>query len=279
MNVSRTARVPVRKLGRGASVSSLLDALAIEEPLEIRAAWKDDRGVESDRAIAVTMRTPGNDGELAAGFLVSEGILTAREQVSGIDEGGNVVRVDLAPGVRVDLGAIERHVYVSSSCGVCGKSSIDSVRTRGAFAPAVAPTIVDPRVVHEMPEVLRRAQSVFEETGGLHAAGLFDASGHLVAAREDVGRHNAVDKLVGASLLRGALPLYNHVLVLSGRTSFELVQKAAMAGIDVVVSVGAPSSLAVELAREGGMTLLGFVRDGRFNVYTGGERIVGITDG
>ncbi|HEY4014444.1 MAG TPA: formate dehydrogenase accessory sulfurtransferase FdhD [Polyangiaceae bacterium] len=279
MNVSRTARVPVRKLGRGASTTSLVDALAIEEPLEIRAAWRDDAGVTSERAIAVTMRTPGHDGELAAGFLVSEGILTAREQVAGIDEGGNVVRVDLAPGVRLDLGAIERHVYVSSSCGVCGKSSIDSVRTRGAFAPAGTPTVVDPRIVHEMPDVLRRAQSVFDETGGLHAAGLFDARGQLVAAREDVGRHNAVDKLVGASLLRGALPLHNHVLCLSGRTSFELVQKAAMAGIDVVVSVGAPSSLAVELAREGGMTLLGFVRDGRFNVYTGGERLVGVGDG
>ena len=273
MDVIRTARVPVRKLARGARPASLIDALAVEEPLEIRAAWKKG-GVASERAIAVTMRTPGNDGELAVGFLASEGILTSRDQVAGIAEGGNVVRVDLAPGVRVDIGAIERHVYVSSSCGVCGKSSIDSVRTRSAFGPAETPASIDPRVVHEMPAALRRAQAVFDETGGLHAAGLFDARGQLITLREDVGRHNAVDKVVGASLLGGALPLHGHVLVLSGRTSFELVQKAAMAGIDVVVSVGAPSSLAVELAREGGMTLLGFVRDGRFNVYTGGERVL-----
>jgi FdhD protein len=273
MDVIRTARVPVRKLARGARAASLVDALAVEEPLEIRAAWKNG-GQAAERAIAVTMRTPGNDGELAVGFLASEGVLTAREQVAGVDEGGNVVRVNLAAGVTLDLGAIERHVYVSSSCGVCGKSSIDSVRTRSAFGPADAPASIDPRVVHEMPEALRSAQAVFDETGGLHAAGLFDARGQLVLVREDVGRHNAVDKLVGASLLRGALPLHGHVLVLSGRTSFELVQKAAMAGIEIVVSVGAPSSLAVELARESGMTLLGFVRDGRFNVYAGGERVL-----
>jgi FdhD protein len=269
---SATARVSMRKVRDGAGLGrAQLDSLAVEEPLEIRLCFGADR---TERAIAVTMRTPGHDGELAVGFLHSEGIVTSGNDIAAsLECSPNVVRVDLVPGKRVDLGALERHFYVSSSCGVCGKASIEAIRAERSWAPAADRVRIPSHIVHSMPATLRRAQSAFEVTGGLHAAGLFDPTGSLLAVREDVGRHNAVDKLVGAALLEGRLPLRERVLVLSGRASFELLQKAAMAGVAVVVAIGAPSSLAVEMAHEAAIALVGFAREGGFNIYSGHERI------
>jgi FdhD protein len=250
--------MPIHKARGGDSISPSQDLLAVEEPLQIRVNGRD---------LSVTMRTPGHDGELAAGFLFTEGILKARADVIGIECGENSVSLALADGV--DAGA-SRNFYTTSSCGVCGKASIESLHAAGcAMLPYVH---IDREVVHGLPEKLRATQSVFDRTGGLHGAALFDMSGNLEIVREDVGRHNAVDKLIGAAFLEGRLPLADRILMLSGRASFELVQKAVMAGIPVVAAVGAPSSLAVQTAMRFGMTLLGFVRDGRFNIYSGLNR-------
>ena len=262
------------------------DALAVEEPLEIRLGFLKD-GRAAHKSVSITMRTPGDDAELAAGFLFTEGIVTSIEQIRRIKHCGipakkkvydNTVRVDLDAGVTIDFKRLERHFYTSSSCGVCGKTSIEALRTGARSLTDAKSPVFEPATIHRLPEVLRLRQNVFDRTGGLHAAALFDRAGEMIDLREDVGRHNAVDKLIGARFLAGALPISDQLLLVSGRASFELVQKALMAGIPILAAIGAPSSLAVELAREYGMTILGFVRDNRFNIYCGAERIAGAGD-
>jgi FdhD protein len=250
------------------------DLLAVEEPLEVRLGCEVN-GRRIHHAVSITMRTPGHDCDLAIGFLFTEGILAAPEQVASVRScgAGNVACVDLRPGLTVDLTRLERHFYTSSSCGVCGKASLDAVRVHAGHRVQDGQPVVEAGVIHHLPEALREAQTVFDRTGGLHASALFDVHGNLLCLREDVGRHNALDKLIGAQFLAGRIPLSQDVLLVSGRASFELVQKAAVAGIPILAAVGAPSSLAVSLAREHGMTVLGFVRQDRFNIYTGAERI------
>jgi len=256
--------VPVQKV-EGDSSTRVQDLLAVEEPLEIRLL---------DTTISITMRTPGQDAELAAGFLFTEGIINNSEQIRQIqDSAKNSVTVELASGIDIDFERLERHFYTTSSCGVCGKTSIEALQMQGCpFLPRDAP-VFNSSLIHKLPEALRDHQTVFDRTGALHAAALFDASGALVLLREDVGRHNAVDKLIGAEMLANRTPLNNNLLLVSGRASFELVQKALMAGIPILAAVGAPSSLAVETAQRFNMTLLGFVRNGRFNIYSGASRI------
>jgi FdhD protein len=252
------------------------DAVAVEEPLEIRIGHQAS-GRWITTSLSVTMRTPGHDFDLTAGFLFAEGIIGSSTDVAAMQQvgrpGSNVVRVDLRPDMQLDLGRLERHFYTTSSCGVCGKSSLEALSLQACqLAPRNQP-ILPAALIHNLPSIARRFQSVFEQTGGLHAACLFDSTGQLLLLREDVGRHNAVDKLIGHQLLKRAVPLHDRLLFLSGRTSFELMQKALTAGIPIVAGVGAPSSLAVDLAREYDLTLLGFVRDHRFNVYAGSWRI------
>jgi FdhD protein len=247
------------------------DHLASEEPLEIRV-----NGV----AVSVTMRTAGDDAELALGFLVTEGLIARREDVRVVEQpatsgAGNIVSVELAPGVAFDAARLTRYFYAASSCGVCGKASIEAVRVRGV-RPVRTRLRVRPELVCALPLRLRRSQPVFARTGGLHAAALFDRLGQLLVVREDVGRHNAVDKAIGWALGEGRTPLGDTILVVSGRGGFEIVQKAAVAGVPVIASVSAPSSLAVDLARELHLTLIGFLRGRRFVVYSGEERIVGM---
>jgi len=267
------------------------DQLAVEEPLEIRLGFEEN-GRRTTRPISVTMRTPGHDEELAAGFLFSEGIVKTQSEIDGIkrsfEHAGssarslpiasgekhtpNTVVVELASKVAVDLKRLERHFYTTSSCGVCGKASIDAVRTNTQAVNS--DLVITSETLRELPERLREHQYVFRTTGGLHASALFDPAGILDILREDVGRHNALDKVIGAKFLDGKTPVSDSVLLVSGRVSFELVQKALMAGTPVLAAVGAPSSLAVELAAEFGMTLVGFLRDGRFNIYCGAQRVV-----
>mgnify|MGYP000875106673 CR=1 FL=1 len=263
-----------------ADLATQEDVLAIEEPLEIRMTYgPSDKRITKN--ISVTMRTPGNDMELACGFLFTEGIIQSFSQIESIAHFNsllnpeNIVVASIKPEVVFDLSKLDRNFYTTSSCGVCGKASINAVKTTGAQHQNTDTDglKVNSELIHQLPDILRKKQDVFESTGGLHASALFDTSGNLMMLCEDVGRHNALDKLIGAALESGIVPLSQHILLLSGRASFELIQKAAMAGIQIVAAVGAPSSLAVEMAEDLNITLIGFLRNGRFNIYTGAQRL------
>jgi FdhD protein len=281
----------------GQASQQVLDSLAIEEPLEIQLTYGPSNSRQT-RSISVTMRTPGDDFDLAAGFLMTEGVIRDANDIEQIMYAGdslsegtpspqamdvlrlgskqNTVRVDLAAEVEVNLGSLQRNFYTTSSCGICGKASLLALRT--VCPPRATNNFrMDAQVLYCLPERLRASQGVFDRTGGLHGAGLFDSTGDLLALREDVGRHNAVDKLIGSEFLADRTPLRDRLLLLSGRASFELLQKALMGGLPMVAAVGAPSSLAVQVAKEFDITLVGFLRAGHFNIYHGNQRIDGYT--
>jgi FdhD protein len=267
------APITIQKIS-GESQIEAPDLLAVEEPLEIRLGFgaTDDR---QQRAVAVTMRTPGNDEELAMGFLFTEGIIqqptdiiSCRHCVQDAEKESNVIRVELHPDVIVDWSQLERNTFTSSSCGLCGKTTIDAVMARTP-GPITSGFMVEPFILHALPDRIRETQRVFAYTGGIHAAALFDASGKLLLIREDIGRHNALDKVIGAAFWQNWLPLSQAGIFLSGRIGVELVQKSWMAGIPLIAAVGAPSSLAVQMAQQANITLIGFVRNERFNVYSG----------
>src|SRR5665213_450930 len=274
-------QMSIRKVN-GFTSSPVSDILSVEEPLEIRIGY-GTKTARVQKSISVTMRTPGNDLELAVGFLFTEGIISSYDHVKAVHHAGmncssqkeNIVQVELAESFAPDLMQSERNFYTTSSCGVCGKGSIQSIRTVSPFCHLEKPPLtLSAEVLYTLPQKLKDAQNGFAATGGIHASGLFTMEGNLVLSREDVGRHNALDKLVGIALTNYLLPLNQHILLLSGRASFELIQKAAMAGISIVAAIGAPSSLAVDLAEEFDMTLLGFLNESRFNIYSLSERIL-----
>jgi len=280
MASSSIIHLPITKVNH-AAITQTLDALAIEEPLEIRLEFgpKNNRQKQN---ISVTMRTPGNDKELALGFLFTEGIITQQKDVDQIahsfiacaEDRENTILLSLHEDTIPNLRNTERNFYTTSSCGVCGKGSISAIRTVSVYQDQQDDNFISAGILHELPTSLSKHQKIFADTGGLHASVLFMPNGELVLVREDVGRHNALDKLIGAAINNNWLPLTKNILLLSGRASFELVQKAAMAGITVIAAVGAPSSLAVELANEFNITLIGFLRNERFNIYTAAHRIL-----
>jgi len=269
------------------------DIIAVEEPLEIRIGYGLAE-LRQQKNISITMRTPGNDFELALGFLFTEGIIKSKEDITlikycteanTIENKENIVRAELKENIEIEFKKLERNFYTTSSCGVCGKASIDAIKTVCPIPSNTQLITVGSNIILSLPQQLKKKQHVFEYTGGIHASALFDLNGNLLLLREDVGRHNALDKLIGAALglfspnshrntLELTIPLDNHILLLSGRVSFELIQKAAMAGIRIVCAIGAPSSLAIETAKEFGITLIGFLRDSRFNIYTNHERVI-----
>ena len=263
---------------QGDAATALADAVVVEEPLEIRAVFRDGR---PERSLAITMRTPGDDLHLALGWLLGEAMIHGPSDVvriESVDSGRpacGAVAVEFSPSVDLDLGKTQRHFHSTSSCGVCGKASLEGLGLDLAHARMPVAEAFDINVIHQLPALLRLRQANFDQTGGIHAAALFDFQGQLLDIREDIGRHNAVDKLLGAQMSQGNIPLDQRILMLSGRVSFEVLQKALRAGIAVVAAVGAPSSLAIDVAEQFSMTLLGFVRDDRCNVYAGRGRVRG----
>ncbi len=260
---------------------SKADSVAVEEPLEIQLSYPSAEGAAA-KSISITMRTPGNDAELAVGFLYTEGIIQSGEQVASVEHAGaadpdsglrNIIRVALKPGVDVDIGRLQRHFYTTSSCGVCGKASLEALRVTGQESLADKGATFPRGIIISLPDKLAAKQEVFAKTGGLHAAAIFDQDGEIRVLKEDVGRHNATDKVIGELLAEGKLPANEMGLMLSGRASFELVQKALVAGIPLLAAVSAPSSLAVQLAQEFDMTLIGFLRNSNFNIYAGEWRV------
>ena len=250
-----------------------MDDIAVEEPLQISISILEPESPITNKNISITMRTPGHDQDLAIGFLFTEGIIQASDQIKGITHGENSINVQLNNSENIDLGKLERHFYTSSSCGVCGKASIEAIKTICRLPPSLADFQVDKNLIKSFPGILRQEQNIFNNTGGIHAAALFNLNSELITIREDVGRHNALDKIIGHLVTQNLLPLDQHLLFLSGRASFELIQKAAMAGIHFIMAVGAPSSLAVEMALEHDITLIGFLNETRYNIYTGPKRI------
>jgi len=251
------------------------DQLAIEEPLEIQIIY-GDKNNRIQRTISITMRTPGNDEELALGFLFTEGIIQNKNQIANthISPFENKALITVNENEKLNLQNTERNFYTTSSCGVCGKTSIEAIKTISIYNNITDNIRIPSSVFYQLEQQLRKQQTLFDSTGGLHASALFDLEGNFIMLREDVGRHNALDKLIGAAFLKDELPLTERILLLSGRASFELVQKATMAGIKIIAAVGAPSSLAVQLAEETGITLIGFLRNEQFNIYTGAGRII-----
>lgn len=274
MENNQVSAIEIQKVSVGNKFETT-DLVAVEEPLEIHVAYSTSTG-RMQKNISVTMRTPGHDAELAAGFLFTEAIIhdpASIQEIRHIAFDENRILVTMQENILPVLHQAERNFYSTSSCGICGKASIDAIRTFSNYQHDKDELRVHASLIYGLQDSLRKQQTVFETTGGIHASALFDMEANLIMLREDVGRHNALDKLIGAALLNHTLPLNNAVLLLSGRASFELVQKAAMAGIKIIVAVGAPSSLAVEMAKEAGITLIGFLRDTRFNLYAGNERI------
>ena len=279
MKNSQSENISILKVIDGKS-AAVTDQVAVEEPLEIQIAYSTSTG-RMQKPVAVTMRTPGNDEELAAGFLFTEGIIKQRSDIANIrtlPSDDNRILVTLNENVQPNLSNSERNFYTTSSCGVCGKASIDAIRTIHEFSGSENPLLIKASLLYGLQDSVKNSQAVFEATGGLHSSTIFNIDGNYFLLREDVGRHNALDKLIGYAFLHDRFPLGHCILLLSGRASFELIQKAAMAGIKIVVALGAPSSLAVELAIEAGITLVGFLKPDRFNIYSGEQRITFSSD-